>query len=1091
MSSIIINDQTPLSQITTHPVAAETYACQSGRNFGFPTLDTEREERILGHLRSTLKSRNKQIQIGILDRYRRICANSTSQCPPLPITGIKACLAILKLIKPNTRRDAIDRLANVFEDWRCLLLDDAGPVIAGIDSIWNCKALRQLVGQTAPGKSRNPSVSQPTPTTRAADQPAHVSRPPSPQATPANRSLPVSPPALQDSTADPDPIPLTASTSSKGLDTTRQADAGIVQVKDTTSVVITDSKSCSQQAPVTSPQVNTQPTNVGRTTPKHTSVTSSAVDKTQSTVSTSSCRTQTHPQSAAQPSKDTPTLPPVQTSTPACGDVVKPCGASSVEVENWIAAVRLIDDALTEHLNWCSIPIPFGVSFVSPYIPDPASSTYRLSFKYLTIPAPTLVSFPNHIPVTSLSRLPPQRRPPILTDTPLPPSTVEQSHPTFTGSNFSYLGRLTPQETDSSQRIDIIHKQPDTFKSSERQTPTITTCVAPSPPALNNGFPQHIRVPSPSSTASASALASSSHTIEPQIKQTLQPSANVLPALSSLTGTRSCLASSSTTDTRTPPPGPDSGKMSSLKESATPLLVDPAISSLPPPTNRHTFTEEQKTKFAAVYSRATFSERNRMVSVLKDHGFADAVHDIIEPFRQSADSVKPTPIQKDIPRPVAATSSQSATPAPSVARDHVTAPVPSTSRDPSLQAPATSLNSHISPTLRHLKPLPVSKPSSNTTTPTPDQRPTTPLPPALDPKTTKMLQAMFNRGPQTLQVLFSTFHKLNVTNKDSIIRHIKTLAYPLTGAVDGLWALRTIANTNGASGAPKIINPAERSSLGIAATSVDSSYRPETTTKSASPLPTSSLASALRTGFPIEQSITTGPQQSRQPSTSCPPQAIPAPTRVQNVSTNTPVLIIPEKSISGTGQKRSLPSDHDELDTTDTWTDTTQASSAVLAAELIPKPDSIRSERSIRPRLDTSLVVEPGWESQNLKSTVNNESRPSSPPALKSGPIPSKDRVNRLRFENQSNLAPELQREARSSRSKANKTSASRPVSPPALNSPSEQLPPFQDDLPGYPDVDRKIQKPGSRARILAKYREDDQMAPLRTFVPIVTRRYR
>lgn len=121
---------------------------------------------ILGHLRNTLKSRNKHIQIGILEKYRRICANSPSACPPLPITGIKACLAILKIIKPNTRPDAIDRLANVFETWRTMLLDDAGPVIAGLDSIWKCKALKQLVAQTTSVKSQNPSVSHSAPTNR-------------------------------------------------------------------------------------------------------------------------------------------------------------------------------------------------------------------------------------------------------------------------------------------------------------------------------------------------------------------------------------------------------------------------------------------------------------------------------------------------------------------------------------------------------------------------------------------------------------------------------------------------------------------------------------------------------------------------------------------------------------------------------------------------------------------------------------------------------------------------------------------------------------------------------------------------------------
>ncbi|EGG10380.1 uncharacterized protein MELLADRAFT_115530 [Melampsora larici-populina 98AG31] len=1073
MSSTTINDRTPLSQITSQLVAAEAYACQSGRAYGFPTLDAEREDQILGHLRSTLKSRNKQIQIGLLEKYRRICANSPSGCPPLPITGIKACLAILKIIKPSTRPDAIERLANVFESWRTLLLDDTGPVIAGIDSIWKCKALRQLVGQTASVKSRNSSVSQSTTTNRAAEQPAHVSRPSSPQATLANRSLPVSPPALQDSADDPDPLPSTALISSKGLQTTCQADANIVQVRGTTSVAMISAKSLSQQAPVTSPKVSKQPTNVGRTTPNDTSTTTPSVDKRQSTLPDSSSRIQTGPPSAAQSSKEKPTLSLAQPSVPSCGDVVRPC-----------------DDALTEHLNWCLIPAPFGISLVSPYIPDPSSSTHRLSFKHLTIPAPTVASFPNYIPVFSSPHFPPQHPPPVLTVLPLPPSTVKRSHPT-TGPTPDSLGRPTPGEAERSQRIDSVYKKVDSTKSSGQQTPTITTCVAPSPPALDTGYSQQNCTPALSPTINAPALASSSRTAEIKTRQTLEPLATMLPDLPFPTETRSSLASSSTTGTRNPPPPPASAKRhtSSLKESTTPLLVDPAITLLPPPTNRHTFTEEQKTKFASVYSRATFSERNKMVSLLKDYGFGDAIHNILEPFRQSADSVQPTPIQKDIPPPGVATPSQSATPLPNVSHDPVTVPVPSTSRDPSLLPPTPGLHSHISPTLRHLKPLPVTKQSSNTSTQTSDPRSTTPLASTLDPKMAKMLQAMFNRGPQPLPVLFNTFTKLNVTNKDLIIHHIKVLAYPITGAVDGLWALRpTMANPNGMGGAPKITNPAQRPSLGIAVTSVDSSYRPDTRTKPTSPLPASSLARALRTGFPINQLINTGSQQSKAPSTSSAPQAVTTPGNAQNVSTNTQVLVISENSISGTGQKRSLPSDHDELDTTDTWTNTTQGSPAVIAPDLMAKHDSLRTERSIRPRLDTPLIIEPGLALQNLKSNVNNDSRQSSPVALKQSSIIMNDRVHRLRSEIPSTAAPELQRESRNARSKVSKTHVLKRPSPPALKQqPLEQLEPFQDDLPGYPAVDRTIQKPGTRARILAKYREDEQMAPLRTFVPILS----
>ncbi|KAI8454437.1 hypothetical protein BY996DRAFT_2227892 [Phakopsora pachyrhizi] len=45
---------------------------------------------------------------------------------------------------------------------------------------------------------------------------------------------------------------------------------------------------------------------------------------------------------------------------------------------------------------------------------------------------------------------------------------------------------------------------------------------------------------------------------------------------------------------------------------------------------------------------------------------------------------------------------------------------------------------------------------------------------------------------------------------------------------------------------------------------------------------------------------------------------------------------------------------------------------------------------------------------------------------------------------------------------------------------------PYKDDLPGFPDVNPSIQIKGTRAKILLRYPHDQQMAPIRTFYPLL-----
>lgn len=67
----------------------------------------------------------------------------------------------MKIIKSDTDKETIDRLANIFETWRAMLSVEVGPELAGADTIWSCKALRQLVGGAPSVKAKQPASGQP------------------------------------------------------------------------------------------------------------------------------------------------------------------------------------------------------------------------------------------------------------------------------------------------------------------------------------------------------------------------------------------------------------------------------------------------------------------------------------------------------------------------------------------------------------------------------------------------------------------------------------------------------------------------------------------------------------------------------------------------------------------------------------------------------------------------------------------------------------------------------------------------------------------------------------------------------------------
>ncbi|KAI8454436.1 hypothetical protein BY996DRAFT_4581943, partial [Phakopsora pachyrhizi] len=98
-------------------------------------------------LRNQLITEGKSIQALILDKYVNFCRNSQVKYSPLPITGIKACLYILKVFSEEPQPNLKEKLANAIEGWRKISDAIIGADMGSTESIWACKALRQLTGR--------------------------------------------------------------------------------------------------------------------------------------------------------------------------------------------------------------------------------------------------------------------------------------------------------------------------------------------------------------------------------------------------------------------------------------------------------------------------------------------------------------------------------------------------------------------------------------------------------------------------------------------------------------------------------------------------------------------------------------------------------------------------------------------------------------------------------------------------------------------------------------------------------------------------------------------------------------------------------
>ncbi|KAG0151986.1 hypothetical protein CROQUDRAFT_667653 [Cronartium quercuum f. sp. fusiforme G11] len=1022
--STSFTDETPLSDIRAQPDLAEAYACQSGRQPGFPMLPPEEENQVFTRLREQLKARKKDLQVTLLDRYRKLCASSPSRCPPLPITGIKACLYIMNITNADTAHESIDQLAIVFETWRVMLVVAVGPVVAGADSIYTCTALRELVSRPASEKGRQPPRKQSNPQDcvfpTSPAQPAHVSQ---------TESLP--------------PASASSSTSRAVLEPTFNCPQSAQQTASGSARINTP-----KHAPINF-NLDSIPATVS-TTPLPSPLTITPVPPAKESCSTENAillKTQNVLHSA-NPQSVTPNS----------------FGALSVELTDWLAAFRLIDDALTDHLNLHAMPSPHAVIAASPYKPHPFPPHHCSSLNHISIHAP-LTNLSTHNPTLVISApqafgLPSHNFVPYLTCRPVIGKLASSSTPTNPTLPVATDARL-PQSTLVTNVEAVVDKPTDI------PSPIENTAVCPSPPAICDV--EHLEQPSDLvEEDSQNKDAATVSICEPRPPFTTNMDDNEENNLtsSSATGTRPPLSSLPSRDMPQPEPArvtPTPHQTLPQKPTTAPL-VDPAISSIhPPQQGTMSLTSTQKTRFLALYKQADPETKKKLLAVLSKKGILDSIQ-----------SQFAAPSERSLPPGSSHNTSTLATQTLSSARStsggSSSVPTPSSSLNPiSLNRPPSAPVSSIPPSLpppttqtrspNNLNPSLLQAPKSAQSS-SKDSNPSrasmdlmsrqcprplgpqTPSEPHLEPTLTRMLQALLSKGPQPLPIIMTAFTRLS-TDRNAIMTHIKALAQPVSLVKDAPWILKNISsNSGGIARQEATLNGAASSSSKAGALNLDNSKRKMAqrghvpSAVSIPSTPFSLLTSAVQTGFPLTQSSFTRKQ------TSAPPPALVNPSGDSNsVSDSGTVLetssvnrvhsnlsnelLQPQPTqLLTTGQKRKLETD-DELDPTYTLTDTTQGPPVTVR----PEQEQHDGQPTEPARPDRSVKRKVQFEPRNTRPLA-------SPPAMR-------------------NTAP-----------------------PPVPE-------PFRDDILGFPAVDRTIQRPGTRARILTRYEADEQMPPLRTFVPM------
>jgi hypothetical protein len=327
----------------------------------------------------------------------------------------------------------------------------------------------------------------------------------------------------------------------------------------------------------------------------------------------------------------------------------------------------------------------------------------------------------------------------------------------------------------------------------------------------------------------------------------------------------------------------------------------------------------------------------------------------------------------------------------------------------------------------------------------------------LDPVLTKMILAMLAAEPQATNVLMVAFESLGIRNRDAIVTHLKALAVPVNG-IEDFWQLRTQAG---------LISPAR-----VLPDSPSIPSRPQLTPKPVNPItiPTMQSKHAPQPDRPLTNGtidkstyaavnpLLHPSAKQDSPSRLGQPKAHPQDQnavghRTKERSGENPIQSL--KSMNGAGAETM-----DEIEVLEV-VDRQKTNEATSARDM----GSEKNHASDPAKKRMTPIDSSEWESKRLAYMGDGES------SKKHGSIGRRGEetpVNNYQASSSSTKKPPH-------RIQASKDMTGR-----------YHFNILDDGLPGFPDVDPSFQIHGAPARVLARYPPDQQMPPVRTFVPLL-----
>ncbi|OAV96124.1 hypothetical protein PTTG_26464 [Puccinia triticina 1-1 BBBD Race 1] len=1079
-----------LVQVQNNIRQAELLASQS---YPDDLINSRPQEETLAFLQDRLKSLKKVVQVGLLERYIRICRKSSTNYPPLPITGIKACLYILKVSTDVTDTSIKEKLAIVLESWRLILEQEIGPTFAGSQSVWTCKALCQLTGRAE--ITAGPPIANSGKRKRSQDN--------------LNGAHDISTPSAS-------PLPQRCRTS-----TSRVPETVVSQdsPRDLPPNTLSDPKNTANEVAVctnTPPSESNKPTSVQTPTIKQDLVTSSSNDppKTveppllQTSSSAAASRDQITPATShpLAPSSTGSSSALPQSKVLTSQDLVISSSTDPSKIGE-LSLLPTSSSAATSHdQNTPVTSRPLASSSTGSSSAFPQSNDLPSeAVNHAIGPQESIKSQPPTASQNQISRLAQNNNQQVKTVTSAINHTIREHDdvsqtmlvPTGPPANPASSAQLKNWQ-HSFRRLDARITELLEIMPLTPVIPFNNTFYKPNP--YSPGF--QWTSPSLSSYVDPPGLSLTSiplivtfrpqlelHSLPTKSTSVTTPSSSTNLATSGIDSEKSLTVVSTFASavqdsaTRGKLPTPASPEVLSLPPARPRSAIEPTpsgplacskqgSSSMPPslpqskqlaendpvePQPIFNVTHAQKMKFVDTYRRVDASGKAKLEATLKKNKLWGVLAPLLTPAAIETPS-STTPPKSPPARPPHVNAAM--TPPDS------TIVQPSSSSTPKLHIASTAIQSkralpNVSPN-QHVASTTDSESSKSMPKPATPQSIKTAAhaayinnaPPfretSLDPVLSKMILAMLAAEPQGTSVLLAAFETLGIRNRDAIMTHLKSLAVCVNGK-DNVWQLRTQSGP----GSPSRVLPAPlliASHPQLTPKPDDPIATPAPHAKDAPPPPANSLPNGTAeksSSLAIDRPFHTPERlRSRLPRLSEPP--IPRQAE-QNLVTNGIKEQSGRKAVQSTKDINGASAECEEEIEVIRLVDLKNPNKATPMGTPVIEKDSSATKK------ETSVG---GLESRNLACMANLETR-------------------RAAFNSRRGDTPVDERSL-SMKKAPKKTQALKDTKD------RRYLNILDDGLPGFPDVDPAIQIKGCPARILARYPADQQMPPIRTFVPLL-----